>query len=511
MLFRFCSTDKIIMPSSLKYIVRLVLFVLLMGNVVSCQSWHEARAVVKEADSLLAKGVIIEDTVVLAEVIRTFDNPMGRIFAKEELVRAYYLMGRNLDDYHHNFSDAADFYIEADRLKTKDLILRGRINSCMGYLCKQDSCFEEALVFYERANHAFEKSGNERRIAHGLLSIAEQYINLREYNKADSVLAIAERYEVDSAYNARMVSMRGLWYYAQQQYDSALICFESIVDMLQHTSVQCFYAHQILQCYSRMNCIDLLLPYAEYIIKHSHRAGFKNNAYYVLIKNAEKCNNISKVAEYSYLREDLSRRLRFVSDSYAEASTKLKSHIKYPYPFRAGKIIIAVGGLVIVIVTLGWIVYRKKNKRLAIEKQEIEAELQEWKQYMREKLTMEEENTAAKRKMINDIIMKYGTDFALNFAPDENIWVKDKDLFRLADSSFGFVIYRLRDTYRNLNSRELKICITILLDFSQKQAAQAACCAEDSVPNIKKRLAKKLGISPREIRNFLLDFIMQIA
>lgn len=113
--------------------------------------------------------------------------------------------------------------------------------------------------------------------------------------------------------------------------------------------------------------------------------------------------------------------------------------------------------------------------------------------------------------MINDIIMNYAADFALNFAPDENIWLKDKELFRLADSSFGFVIYRLRDTYRDLNSRELKVCITILLDFSQKQTAKAVCCAEDSVPNTKKRLAKKLGISPREIRNFLLDFIMQIA
>lgn len=499
------------MPSFLKHIIRLILFPLLVGIVVSCQPWREARAVITEADSLLANGVIIEDTAVLAEVIRTFNNPMGRIFAKEELVRAYYLMGRNLDDYHHNFSDAADFYIAADRLKTKDYVLRGRINSCMGYLCKQDSCFKEALVFYERANDAFEKSGHERRIANGLLSIAEQYINLREYNKADSVLAIAERYEIDSAYYARMVETRGMYYYEQQQYDSALVYLVNELSILRSTNMQCFCMHLILQCYSRMSRIDLALPYAEYIIKHSLRTGFMNNAYYVLIKNAEQHNDISKVAEYSYLREDLSRRLRFVSDSYAEASTKLKSHIKYPYPFRAGKIIIAVGGIVIVIVALGWIIHRKKHKRLAIEKQSIEAELQEWKQRMREKLTIEEENTAAKRKMMNDIIMNYAADFALNFAPDENIWLKDKELFRLADSSFGFVIYRLRDTYRDLNSRELKVCITILLDFSQKQTAKAVCCAEDSVPNTKKRLAKKLGISPREIRDFLLDFVMQIA
>ena len=500
------------MLSSLKHIIRLSLLAFLMGNFVSCQSWHEAKEVIAEADSLLVEHkVVTRDTTALLFAINTLDGPLGHVFAREDLAKAYYFMGRNLDDYHHNFSDAADFYIEADRLKTKDLILRGRINSCMGYLCKQDSCFKEALVFYERANDAFEKSGNERRIANGLLSIAEQYINLKQYDKADSVLAVAETYDIDSAYYARMVETRGMYYYEQQQYDSALVYLVHELSILRSTNMQCFCMHLILQCYSRMNRIDLALPYAEYIIKHSLRTGFMNNAYYVLIKNAEQHNDISKVAEYSYLREDLSRRLRFVSDSYAEASTKLKSHIKYPYPFRAGKIIIAVGGLVIVIVTLGWIVYRKKNKRLAIEKQRIEAELQEWKQHMREKLTIEEENTAAKRKMMNDIIMNYAADFALNFAPDENIWLKDKELFRLADSSFGFVIYRLRDIYRDLNNRELKICITILLDFSQKQTAKAVCCAEDSVPNTKKRLAKKLGISPREIRDFLLDFIMQIA
>ena len=52
----------------LKHIIRLILFPLLVGTVVSCQSWHEAKEVIAEADSLLAKGVIIEDTAVLAEV-----------------------------------------------------------------------------------------------------------------------------------------------------------------------------------------------------------------------------------------------------------------------------------------------------------------------------------------------------------------------------------------------------------------------------------------------------------
>ena len=99
------------------------------GTIASCQSWHEAKEVIAEADSLLVEGAIMRDTVTLARAIEALDKPFSRMLAREELAEAYYLMGQNLDDYHHNFADAADYYIEADRLKTKDLFLRGRINS----------------------------------------------------------------------------------------------------------------------------------------------------------------------------------------------------------------------------------------------------------------------------------------------------------------------------------------------------------------------------------------------
>ena len=191
------------MLSRLRHIGNIVLVALLVMSCTSCTRWREAKAVIAEADSLLVKGVIIKDTAALSGGICTLENLMGRVFAKEELTKMYYLMGRNLDDYYHNFSDAADFYIKADRMKTKDWVLRGRINSCMGFICKQDSSFAEALEFYERANNAFEKTGDKRRVANGLVSIAEQYVNLKDYSKADSVLLLASNYDVDSAYYAQ--------------------------------------------------------------------------------------------------------------------------------------------------------------------------------------------------------------------------------------------------------------------------------------------------------------------
>ena len=160
MLFRFCSTDKIIMPSSLKYIVRLLLFLLLMGNVVSCQSWRDAKTVIERADSLLVHKIVTRDTTALLFAINTLDGPLEHVFAREDLAKAYYFMGRNFY-YLNDFSTAADYYILCDRMNPSDPMYKGRINSCMGYLCKQDSCFKEALVFYERSSKAFKESGDE--------------------------------------------------------------------------------------------------------------------------------------------------------------------------------------------------------------------------------------------------------------------------------------------------------------------------------------------------------------
>ena len=150
------------MPSFLKHIIRLTLFLLLVGTVVSCQPWRDAKAVVKEADSLLVEHkVVTRDTTALLFAINTLDGPLGHVFAREDLAKAYYFMGRNLY-YLNDFSTAADYYILCDRMNPSDPMYKGRINSCMGYLCKQDSCFKEALVFYERANIAFEKTGDKK-------------------------------------------------------------------------------------------------------------------------------------------------------------------------------------------------------------------------------------------------------------------------------------------------------------------------------------------------------------
>ena len=126
-----------------------IICVLGMMCICSACTWHEAKEIIALADSLdQTEHVIYDDTAALSQAIRTLDNPFGRLFQRNTLGKAYYYMGRNYS-LSNQIPEAADCYINADRLQINDPICRGRINSNMGYICAQNNSDSLALIFFE--------------------------------------------------------------------------------------------------------------------------------------------------------------------------------------------------------------------------------------------------------------------------------------------------------------------------------------------------------------------------
>ena len=489
----------------LRHIGKMLLVALLVMSCTSCARWREAKGVIAEADSLLVHKIVTRDTAALNFAINTLDGPLGYVFAKQDLAKAYYFMGRNFY-YFNDFSTAADYYILCDRLNPKDPLYKGRINSCMGYLCKQDSCFEEALEFYDRANIAFEKTGDKRRVANGLVSIAEQYVNLKDYAKADSVLKIAEDYDIDSAYYADIMDVKAIALYNQQIYDSALVLLLGIKDYPRNIEAKSYSYLMIAKCYNKLLEIYKAKKYAEYVITHSCNSSFRSNAYYILIQSAEIEDNINQLADYSKYREDEDRILQHLSESCAQASAKLRDYINNPIYIHFKEILIVLFFIIVLAVWAIWYSRKRINIKIASQKKLMEQEIAQWKDGILQKMNEEKAiSEIEKRKMILNVVMDYADEFAI----DKPIWDNDTKLFRLADSCFGFIIYRLKHNY-HLRNCELKICLMVLLDFPNKEIARIVSYKEDSYPTIKRRLATKLGTSSTEMRNFLLDLIVKI-
>lgn len=465
------------MLSRLRHIGKILLVALLVMSCTSCARWREAKEVVAEAERLLEEGEIMQDTAVLAEVINILDNLIVRKIFKNELAKTYYLMGRNLDDYCHDFATAADYYIEADRLQTTDLVLRGRINSCMGFICKQDSCFTEALEFYLRSSCAFKESGNEWYYAHNLLNVAEQYVNLRKYAKADSVLDIANDYEIDSAYYARRVDVRALALFNQHLYDSAVVCLLSIENYPRDIEARCYSYMKIMQAYIHLDNYEYANRYAQFIIQYTKTPNYKTNAYHTLLKIEEKNKNAILVANLAYLRKDEDRKIRFESEYYAQASDKLKIYLENPYPHRKLYIIIICSALVVVV--LFWIIYVLiKRHRCALQKRDEEKQVR------------------------RDLLARRIYDHSVYFTS----WQDYKKLRELANSHFNNMCYQLEDTY-HLSEQEIKICLMVLLEYTNKQMAEILLVQPNTISKAKNKIAKQLNTSSAELRTSLIDII----
>ena len=475
------------MPSYFRHIVHFLLVAMMLMSITSCARWREAKAVIAEADRLLVNEKrITRDTAALNAAIKTLKGPVGYLFAKQELAKAYYFMGRNFY-YLNDFSTASDYYILCDRLNPKDPIYRGRINSCMGYLCKQDSCFEEALEFYERANEAFYEGGDERRYAIGLLSIAEQHINLKAYTQADSVLQIVDNYELDSAYHAMLLETKGIYFFGLQQYDSALTYLLSIENYPRPIEAKCYSYMMIMQIYVRQNNYDVAIDFAKFIITNSQNPVYRTNAYYSLIKHMEAQNNIQELALYSHLRKDEDRRVQYYSVLYAEASSKLKAYLEIPHPYLL--INWCIFGGIIVILLLCIITYALyKHKQCASYKT---AEI----------LRLQEEKNLAARELFERQIFDYSVHFT-----SLDTWKDSHKLREQANIYCGNIFYRLEETY-HLSEQEIKICLMVLLYFSREQMANYLYVQPNTISKAKNKIAKQLGTSSAQLREFLITFL----
>ena len=458
-----------------------------MLGCASCQ-WHEAQEVIAMADSIdQTQHVIYDDTVALGGVIRTLDNPLGRLLMSNTLGKAYYYMGRN----HHlsnRISEAAECYIEADRLKINDPIYRGRVNSCMGYICTQDKSNSLAAVFYDRAAIYFEESDNEWYYAQNLLNRTEQYAILNSYVIADSLLQIAQTYQLDSAYQARYYETKGLYYYALQQYDSALMYFKKTINIYQ--TDPSFTYLKILQTYHKMNQLDSALSYAEYIINHSNNSNYRLNAYFILINKATQENQVDLVAKYSAARQDTHRILDSLIESYALGTQKIRGYLSNPHPWRW--VWYSLTGLVFIcLLSMAALMgYRRRTKNAYIQMDALSIHLKE------------QENVVLELKHIHDYD-KLATKIRARYPNPLNKWNEYSQLQRDLYPYLQNLLNALDKL--DLTNREKVFCVFIFIypHLPMSKIAYYMNNTENAVRVLKTRIAQKMGISSAELLNFL--------
>ena len=472
---------------------KIICIVCLCGGLTSCH-WREAKEVIATADSLdQTEHLIYDDTAALGKSIRCLDNPFGRVLMPNTLGKSYYYMGRNLS-FSDRIAEAAECYIEADRLQIDDPIYRGRVNSCMGYICAQNNKDSLALIFYERASKHFKESGNEWYYAHNLLNISRRYTELHLFYQVNSVLKIAETYQLDSTYYARYLETRGLYFYEQEKYNTALIFFQHALYYWKENDQKYFCYLKMMQAYYSIDNLKQTLYYAQQIVEHSHNPNYLVNAYYCLMQDAKDKNDTQRLSYYAHERTDAQKALRNAMIEDAKALPILAEYLNNPHPLRGIRITLLLSLFLCTVLAIGIAVYRKyATYRL----QKANRTIDDLSMCIKQQQYAQNQPTAAHyfEKGIAAIRTKYPTPY--NKWNDYNIlkkdiepwlhnWVKKLDQLKLTD-------------------REKIYCIFVILypHLPSAKLADYMNYDKNGIRVFKSRIAQKLGIKSSELLAFL--------
>ena len=463
--------------------VRLVTYLLLSLFMVSCDyctRYQEAHTTIAIADSLdQNEHTLFDDTVALQQAIRTLDNPFGRLFAHNQLGRAHYYLGRHLS-LNDQITQAAEHYIAADRAQIDDPIYRGRINSCLGHISKQNENDSLALIFFIRANEAFKASGKDWYYAHTLLDVSEFHTYLHHFAQADSILHLAASYNIDDYYLARFYETKGLYFYEQLQYDSALYHFHQALDLWQYEEDRLYTYKKLMQVYLDMGDQASALPYAQIIVEQSATPNELVNAYYCLMQDAKANNDIERLSRYAHARQDANRLLNAQVGKYHGALTLLKEHLANPYPYRWAWI------MLLCLLTACWllVIAILLHRRHAARRLQVA------------------------HHQIDDLsVSAQLSDIRATYPRPRKQWNDYNELKKDLDTLLHDWLSQL-ETHQ-LSNRENVFCTYMLLypNASLEELADWMHYSATGVSTFKRRIAQKIGIPTRELYHFLHEIL----
>ncbi len=458
----------------------LLLLCLLLASCGYTTRYQEAQTTIAIADSLDEhEHLLYPDTAALQQAIRTLDKPFTKIFAHNQLGKAHYYMGRHLS-LDNRITQAAAHYIAADRAQIDNPIYRGRINSCMAHICKQNESDSLALIFFLRANRAFYESGKDWYYAHTLLDVSEFHTYLHQFAKSDSVLHLAASYNIDDYYLARFYETKGLYFYELQQYDSALVYFKSALNYWQYEEDRLYTYKKLMQVYLDMGDQVSALPYAQIIVEYSATPNELVNAYYCLMQDAKANNDIERLSQYAHARQDANDLLNEEVGKYHGALTLLKKHLANPYPYRWAWITLLCLLAACLLLIIAIVLHRRHAARcLQVAHHQID-DLS---------ITAQISDIRAAhprpRKQWNDY-----NELKKDLAPLLQDWLSELETHQLSNRENVFCTYML--LYPNASLEKLA-------DWMHYSAT--------GVSTFKRRIAQKIGIPTRELYHFLHEML----
>ena len=474
-------------------VLALIVSVVLLLCFSSCSSWHEAKAVIAMADSIdQTQHLIYDDTVALRKAIHTLNNPLGRTFKRSTLGKAFYYMGRNLEDDYSQVARAAECYVAADWLKIDDPIYRGRVNSCMGRICGNYNKDSLSLLFYERAHQEFTTSDDEWYYAHSLLNLSVRNHALKNFCEADSLWQLAAEYSFDEEYKWYLNDVRAAYFYRLNISDSP----DSIAHYLQKNPItDSWRASTLAGAFYDLGQMDSAAYYAWKTVNKFSVPSHKVSAYYILHKYAILNSDILAADSLASLRMDEKRKAEVKKVDSMDGIQVFEEYLAYCDIYRQRVLLYCLAALLAlsVVVALLWY-WQRAKKEVHAQAEAVQQAEMEYHQ------TLEEQ-----RNQRMEALVQHVEHFRARYPKPNKEWSNHEKMRSELNQPLLCLLDKLAE--RKLSEKEIRLCVYCLLyhDVSTKVLAEYIIYSAVGIRTFKQRTAQKLGTTAANLYDFLVE------
>ena len=474
-------------------VLALIVSVVLLLCFSSCSSWHEAKAVIAMADSIdQTQHLIYDDTVALRKAIHTLNNPLGRTFKRSTLGKAFYYMGRNLEDDYSQVARAAECYVAADWLKIDDPIYRGRVNSCMGGICGNYNKDSLSLLFYERAHQEFTTSDDEWYYAHSLLNLSVRNHALKNFCEADSLWQLAAEYSFDEEYKWYLNDVRAAYFYRLNISDSP----DSIAHYLQKNPItDSWRASTLAGAFYDLGQMDSAAYYAWKTVNKFSVPSHKVSAYYILHKYAILNSDILAADSLASLRMDERRKSEAKKIDSLDGIQVFEEYLAYCEVYQWRVLLYCLAGLLAfsVVVVLLWY-WQRAKKEVHAQAEAVQQAEMEYHQ------TLEEQ-----RNQRMEALVQHVEHFRARYPKPNKEWSNHEKMRSELNQPLLCLLDKLAE--RKLSEKEIRLCVYCLLyrDVSTKILAEYMIYSAVGIRTFKQRTAQKLGTTAANLYDFLVE------
>ena len=463
---------------------RIFFFLLIAYLFAACspRALHEAQGIVAQADSVWHQGGMYSDSLSLAQAYET----LGKISklsiinhqSSIDYAHACYHYGKLLRAKDDPVT-AMQAFIDATHSRTRDYHILGRIYSNMGYIALEANEYLYAFDMYQYSARAFILAQDSLMYYFAQNNMAYALAENREKDRAFAILNQLE-YKGNYLLQEAIMETRAEAYVRANEYDSAICCADKVLAMGYKSPL--LYMIKA-QGYSFKDENDSATFYAQQIIDESNNLFLLANAYYILT-NQYDTKDINGVRNVAANRADTQKLIEIRQGKLSQAVQLLEQDLK-----RKPNLTWLLAVIVTMLVTgsiAGIYIFRRRQKHQLLSQLES-----------REKETL--------TQMRNKVDTRCALLKASPHITKDLCWKDFEQTCQIADQQFYMLASKLQKA-KGLNETEIRLCILVLIGLNEKEISQTLPYAISSIGKLKYRVGQKIGITAKNLRDFLINF-----